>query len=122
VGAQQEEKRSDVALGAKMVADCCEGRFDVAVLVSDDTDMAPPVEMVRERGRRVIVVSPRGYWLRDLAPDQADVRKIHAGVIESHQLPDPVVLDDGTVIAKPRTLALSFPRKQRGRLSAAREP
>lgn len=96
-----EEKETDVALGGMLVADCCDGKFDVAVVVTDDTDLAWPIRFVRGRGKRVVVVSPRGYWLKELAPSIDDVRKIHHGVIEQHQLPNPVVLDDGTEIVKP---------------------
>jgi uncharacterized LabA/DUF88 family protein len=96
-----EEKETDVAMGGMLVADCCDGAFDVAVVVTDDTDLAWPIRFVRSRGKRVVVLSPRGYWLKELAPDGNDVRKVHSGVIEQNQLPDPLVLDDGTEISKP---------------------
>lgn len=97
-----EEKASDVNLATQLVLDCCdEGRPDVAMVVSDDTDLAMPVAIARERGLRVLIVSPRGYWLRELAPNEADARKIHLGVPEKCQLPDPITLQDGTKIRKP---------------------
>jgi uncharacterized LabA/DUF88 family protein len=96
-----EEKETDVALGGMLVADCCDDKFEVAVVVTDDTDLAWPIRFVRSRGKRVVVVSPRGYWLKELAPTVDDVRSIHDGVIEQHQLPDPLVLADGSEIAKP---------------------
>jgi len=96
-----EEKQSDVNLAVKLVADCIDDLMGVAVVVSDDTDLSTPVALARERGCRVVIVSPRGYWLRELAPEQHDVHSIHAGVLERCQMPDPLVIGDGTEIRKP---------------------
>jgi len=97
-----EEKETDVALGAKLVADCCDGACDVTVVVTDDTDLAWPVRFVRSRGKRVVVVSPRGRWLKDLVPDKRDLRRVHDRVIEENEFPNPVVLPDGNEVWKPK--------------------
>jgi uncharacterized LabA/DUF88 family protein len=97
-----EEKQSDVNLAVKLVADCLDGLIDVAVVVSDDTDLSTPVALARSRGCRVVILSPRGYALKDLAPDQKDLRRIHPGVLEACQLPDPVKVPGGGEIRKPR--------------------
>lgn len=98
-----EEKQSDVNLAVKLVADCLDGFVEVAVVVSDDTDLSTPVSLVRQRGCRVLILSPRGYWLKDLAPDQRDLRKIHPGVLEACQMPNPLVLASGAKIHKPKS-------------------
>jgi uncharacterized LabA/DUF88 family protein len=97
-----EEKQSDVNLAVKLVSDVLDGEIDVAVIVSDDTDLSTPVAVARARGCRVLILSPRGYWLKDLVPDQRDLRRIHAGVLEACQMPDPIVLPSGGTIRKPR--------------------
>ena len=43
------EKGIDVALAIEMVRGAVDGRFDVAVLFSGDTDLLPAAEFVRER-------------------------------------------------------------------------
>jgi len=96
-----EEKQSDVNLAVKLVADCLDGLIDLAVVVSDDTDLSTPISMVRDRGSRVLILSPRGYWLRDLAPDPRDLRRIHAGVLEACQMPETLSLPDGGEIRRP---------------------
>lgn len=96
-----EEKQSDVNLAVKLVADCLDGLMNVAVVVSDDTDLSTPVAMLRDRGCRVLILSPRGYWLKDLAPDQHDLRRIHPGVLEACQLPEVVDVPGGGQIRKP---------------------
>jgi uncharacterized LabA/DUF88 family protein len=98
-----EEKQSDVNLAVKLVADCLDDLFDVAVVISDDTDLSAPIVLARDRGKRVVVLSPRGYVLDDLASDERDRRTIHRGVLEACQMPDPLALADGTAIHKPES-------------------
>ena len=53
-----EEKKTDVNIACEMLADAYEDRFDIAFLVSGDSDLAPPVEKAIARGKVVIVASP----------------------------------------------------------------
>ena len=43
-----EEKSSDVNITSHLVRDACFKRFDVAVLITNDSDLAEPVRIVRE--------------------------------------------------------------------------
>ena len=55
-----QEKRSDVWLAAEMVAEAHKNAFDVAILVTTDTDLVPAVEHVRMVGKGVeLVVFPK---------------------------------------------------------------
>ncbi len=42
-----EEKGSDVALGALLVAHGYQGRYDAAIVVSNDSDLVLPIRIVR---------------------------------------------------------------------------
>ncbi|MFF5295688.1 NYN domain-containing protein [Paractinoplanes globisporus] len=57
-----EEKETDVALGAMMVADAALGVSDTSLLVSADTDMRPALQAVRlvVPGQRLYVGMPPG--------------------------------------------------------------
>jgi uncharacterized LabA/DUF88 family protein len=57
-----EEKGTDVALGATMVADAAQGKADTTVLVTADTDLAPALETVREvaPSQAIYLVLPPG--------------------------------------------------------------
>lgn len=54
-----EEKRTDVNIASHLLMDAFGGRYDTAVVVSNDSDLTTPVEMVVNRlGKRVIIVNP----------------------------------------------------------------
>ncbi len=57
---RHEEKMTDVNLACHLLTDAMDDRFDVALLVSGDSDLVPPVQIVRERWstKRVIVLFP----------------------------------------------------------------
>lgn len=58
----QEEKETDVALGAMMVADAALGISDTSLLVSADSDMRPALQAVRlvVPGQRLYIGMPPG--------------------------------------------------------------
>jgi uncharacterized LabA/DUF88 family protein len=69
-----EEKETDVALGAMMVADAARGIGDVSVLVSADTDMVPAVEATR------MVAPKRDIYLAMPPGKSQPSRRFSAGV------------------------------------------
>ncbi len=51
---KSEEKGSDVNLGAHLVRDAFTDAFDVAVILTNDSDLVEPVRIaVQEAGKRV---------------------------------------------------------------------
>lgn len=55
-----EEKGSDVNLAAYLLADGFKARYEQAVVVSNDTDLLRPIEMVRDDLRRQVIVAISG--------------------------------------------------------------
>jgi len=55
-----KEKRTDVAIASHMLHDAHMNLFDTAVLISGDTDLIPPVTIIREhfKNKRVVVAFP----------------------------------------------------------------
>lgn len=54
-----EEKGSDVNLATLLLVDCFDGDFDEAVVISNDGDLALPIQMVTKKyGKTVGVVNP----------------------------------------------------------------
>ncbi len=53
-----EEKKTDVSIACELLADTYEDKFDVAFVVSGDSDLVPPVEKAREKGKTIIVAFP----------------------------------------------------------------
>jgi hypothetical protein len=95
-----EEKGSDVNLAAHLLNDAWKGAFQAAMVISNDTDLVTPIQMVSvERGKPVFVVCP-GRW--QMAPALERVashkRHIHRSMLQASQFPDPI---PGTTISKP---------------------
>ena len=81
-----EEKATDVNLAVHLIADVFRNNFDVALVISNDSDLCEPIRMtVQELGKRVVVVNPRGHKESALALKKvaSEVRKIRAGALAS---------------------------------------
>ncbi len=83
-----EEKGSDVNLATHLVHDAHMGRFDIAVVVSNDSDLVEPIRLVRsELGKQVGVIFPYDKPSRAMLPYADFVRHIRAGVLAASQFP-----------------------------------
>ena len=97
-----EEKGSDVNLAAHLLNDAWKNVFEAAAVISNDTDLVAPIQMVSvERRKPVFVVCP-GRW--QMAPDLERVasykRHIRQNMLIAAQFLDPI---PGTTIRKPAT-------------------
>ena len=43
-----EEKKTDVNISIRMIADCVQDKTDIVVLVSGDSDLVPPIEFIQK--------------------------------------------------------------------------
>lgn len=99
---QPEEKGSDVNLASHLIVDGFRNRYDIAVVVSNDSDLAEPVRLVRsELHSRVYVVNPRNTTASDLLGIADGYRKIRMGVVRDSQLPEKLLDLDGSVLSRP---------------------
>jgi len=97
-----QEKKSDVSLASHLLMDTLDDRFDRAVLLTNDTDFVVPVELVRVRyGREVIIVSPDRAVNKELKKAASAGWVLDRGLLAKCQLPDPVVDSEGRSIHKP---------------------
>jgi uncharacterized LabA/DUF88 family protein len=96
-----EEKGSDVNLGAHLVRDAAKGYFDVAAVLTNDTDLVEPIRIVtQEFGLLVTLLCPVPKPAASLDSVATDVRHI-GPYIGPCVMPDPVVDATGKVIPKP---------------------
>jgi uncharacterized LabA/DUF88 family protein len=106
-----EEKGSDVNLATFLLRDAFKNLYDVAVVVSDDSDLLEPVKMVqKEFGRKVIVARvPRFSKTGGKKQERASVfrgkvdyiRDVRRSYLADSQLPVTLVARDGKVITRP---------------------
>ena len=68
---RSEEKQSDVNIASHMLMDACRNRYDAAIVVSGDGDLATPIRMViSEFSKPVVVLNPQrrsSYHLEQVA-------------------------------------------------------
>lgn len=83
-----EEKGSDVNLATHFLHDAHMGRFDVGVIVSNDSDLLEPIRIVRAQlGKKVGILNPHPRPSRALLPHLDFIKPIRAGVLGASQLP-----------------------------------
>jgi NYN domain len=96
-----EEKGSDVNLGVHLVRDAFQGRFDVAAVLTNDTDLVEPVRIVtQELNLLVTLLTPTTQPAVSLMRVATSVRHIKP-YIGPCQLPDSIPVPGKKPIAKP---------------------
>jgi hypothetical protein len=98
-----EEKGSDVALGALLVAHGYQKRYEAAIVLSNDSDLVLPIKIVREElGLPVGIYNPHQEFSFELNRVATFRKKIRQGVLEAAQFPVTFEDEHGT-ITKPLT-------------------
>lgn len=98
-----EEKGSDVNLAVHLVHDAHAGNFDVAVVVSNDSDLAEAIRIANGLPKvRAGLANPAEYPAYDLRDCAAFYKKIRKGLLAASQFPDKLADTDGEIL-KPKT-------------------
>jgi hypothetical protein len=92
-----DEKGSDVNLATELLRDAYNGRFECAVIVSGDSDLLAPVEVVmNELKLPVGVLNPQKRPCRVLARQATFYKHIRPGVLAASQFPATLTDNNGT--------------------------
>ena len=95
-----EEKQTDVRMAVDIVADCLENQFDLAVVITADSDLGPAVRKVRSvPGKRILMVAPPGRFNR--ARDLKFTHQIRQARINRCLLPREIVRSGQVVATRP---------------------
>ena len=99
-----EEKKTDVNIASHMLVDAFTDQFDTAILVSGDSDLVPPIEMIRQYrpGKKVIVAFPPKRKSDDLVRVAHGSFWINERTFRISLLPDPVIKRNGYLLFKPK--------------------
>ncbi len=96
-----EEKGSDVNLATHLLVDAFTNAFELAVIISNDSDLLGPIRVVSERlGKQIGLLNPQKHVSVTLAPHVRFVKHIRAGVLAKCQFPQ-VVYDVNGSFSKP---------------------
>jgi uncharacterized LabA/DUF88 family protein len=83
------EKGSDVNLASHMINDAHNGEFDIAVVITNDTDLREPLRIVRqELGKTVGILNPQKVMNQKLSELANFKKQIRPGVLAKSQFPD----------------------------------
>jgi NYN domain len=92
-----EEKGSDVNLATHLLHDAHMGRFDIAVVISNDSDLLEPIKIVRQQlGKQVGILNPHPNPSRALLPHIDFIKQIRKGVLAAAQFPATLTDTHGT--------------------------
>lgn len=97
------EKMTDVQIAVEMMADAIQDRFDVAILVSGDSDLVPAIRKIAllASEKEIRLVFPPNRFSGDLANSVGTFRRLRLAYLERCRLPDRVTRADGHLIECP---------------------
>lgn len=102
---KHDEKMTDVNIATEMLADAFQDRFDTALLISADSDLAAPIIKVRSLfpAKRIIVVFPPDRVSERLRREASRSFTLGRSYIARSQLPNPVNKPGGFPLNRPST-------------------
>jgi uncharacterized LabA/DUF88 family protein len=100
-----EEKMTDVNIAIQLLSDAFDDLYDVALVISGDSDLTTPVRRVRQRfpGKRVIVAFPPRRHSSELKRWASGFVSIGEDKLRASQLPETLTKPDGFVLSRPVT-------------------
>jgi uncharacterized LabA/DUF88 family protein len=92
----REEKGSDVNIATHLLVDAFDGDFELAVIVSNDSDLIGPIEVARKRfNLQVGVLNPQSGFSSALFRAATFYKKIPRAELSNCQFPDQLTDADG---------------------------
>ena len=93
---KSEEKGSDVNLASLLVRDAFTGAFERALVFTNDSDLALPIQLVRDEAKLPVrvafpILAPKRRRSVQLQKVCTDFRDLRAASLRACQLPDPCV-------------------------------
>jgi uncharacterized LabA/DUF88 family protein len=100
-----EEKMTDVNIAIQLLLDAVDDVFDVALVISGDSDLTTPIQRVRQRfpAKRVVVAFPPRRTSSDLKRCANGYLSIGEDKLRASQLPSSITKADGFVLERPAT-------------------
>jgi uncharacterized LabA/DUF88 family protein len=94
---------TDVNIAVEMMSDAYQDGFDVALLVSADSDLVGPVKAIQKlfSQKRVVPVFPPNRWSSALNTTASGSLQIERDMLAKSQFPDEVTKSDGYVLHRP---------------------
>lgn len=100
-----EEKMTDVNIAVQLIADAFDDNFDTALIISADSDLTTPVQLVRKRfpNKKIVIAQPPGRNSNQLSQAANTAFQISRKKVQTSQLPETVTTADGVTLQRPAT-------------------
>lgn len=98
-----KEKMTDVNIATEILKDAYQDKFDVALLISADSDLVPPIKTVKElfSKKRIAIAFPPDRWSADLTNSADKSFVISRARIARSLFPEEVKKEDGYILRCP---------------------
>ena len=99
-----EEKGSDVNLACHLLLDAFQGNFDVAAVISNDSDLVEPIRIVTQVSRKPVgLLSPVPNPNPELSRASSFIRRLSFSDLAASQFPSPLPRQGQPDLVRPAT-------------------
>ncbi len=100
-----KEKKTDVNIATQMTADAFLDNFDDAILITRDSDLVPPVEMIKKHctNKKIALAIAPGSISNELKQKVNYSFYMNKRIFRLSQLPEEVKKSNGYLIRKPQS-------------------
>lgn len=100
-----EEKMTDVNIAVQLLADAFDDKFDTALIISADSDLTTPVQLVRNRfpQKKIVIAQPPGRNSNQLSQVATASFQISRMKVQASQLPDSITTAAGIQLQRPNS-------------------
>lgn len=96
-----KEKGSDVNLASQLLVDGFLNKYELAIVITNDSDLAEPIRMTRDiLGRTVFVLDPQDHVSKILQRVSSGYKNIRTWMLSASQFPEQIQ-DSHGVISRP---------------------
>lgn len=98
-----DEKMTDVNIASRMLIDAFQDNYDMALLISGDSDLVPPIRAIHQHftKKRVFVAFPPARHNASLALHAKGSMILGKKKLRDNQLPSEIQKEDGFILRKP---------------------
>ncbi|EKS06894.1 NYN domain protein [Leptospira santarosai str. JET] len=99
---KSEEKGTDVNIASHMLLDGFKNKYDIGVLISNDSDLLEPIRIIRNEFKKKIgYINPQKNTSQVLKNNSDFMKSIRDTSIRQSQFPNEVLNSSGNKILKP---------------------
>ena len=101
---RHEEKMTDVNIACELLQDAMDGRFDIALVISGDSDLVPPIRKIKKLypEKQVITLFPPNRDSKALKKNSHGYKWISEADLTASQLPEVIEVPNRQPLLRPK--------------------